>query len=193
MFPNLRMVVCGTGMLPILQAWWVELLCRPFPDPTITGIDQHAPTSLGRISDALGFERRKPMETSTIYHFGYDPAADAMRGIAYRSERDFASEPLDYGFGFKPGDGVDEAFEASVQTLIASARTPADFAAFFVAVITAQKAVQDAKLPEERLYIGNEIHLLNLESHSLHLKIILRFDDAPGEAGEQAPAAPGTN
>jgi len=160
MFPVLHLngVICGTGISQLIVQWYVTaataMLARSIPH-----LDQFTPDGLRRLAAAT----LPPLgSTSTIYHFGYDDDQARFRGFAYRSERNFESEELGYGFGMKP---------------------PVEFAPSsniledFISLVSVQRESDLARPLQERLGIGGEVHVLLLQPGHIAMTRCHRFAD----------------
>ena len=151
-------VLCGTGIGQFITRWYVALqsgiLARNIPH-----LDQYVPNGLRSLHQELPLPEGK---TTTIYHFGWDHAEGRFRGFAYRSEHDFRSEELQYGFGVKP-----QVAFTPTGTL------PDDF----VQLITLQRQIDNARPPRERIGIGGEIHFLAMAPGEISLTRCHSFED----------------
>jgi len=92
--PHLNAVLCGTGNQGLVLDWFVKVETQIIARDVVF-LDQIAPTLLPEIA------AQNPPGDTTIYHFGFDRAG-TLGGYAYRSPKNFASEPLAKGFGIKP-------------------------------------------------------------------------------------------
>jgi hypothetical protein len=162
--PHLRGVMCATGIMQIGLDWFIEIeshvLCN-----SVTFLDSIAPARLRAIA-----ERYPTSRTTTVYHFGYDPDLERLRGFAYRGTSDFASEELQAGYGIKPP--TDQLVQLFPRAVAERGLVPA-----FVEVITQQKIDDEAKPPLERVGIGGEVHVLTLIPDEQFVWNCHRFDD----------------
>lgn len=99
--------------------------------------------------------------TTTIYHIGYSETEQSYVAFAYRSTNDFKSERLQYGFATKPP--VPEA--------------TATYSEDFIRIMEEQRAMDNALLPDKRVFIGGEIQLLVLQNKTMTIQTIHRFED----------------
>lgn len=159
-FPVLHLdgVLCGTGIGQFVVSWYsivlTSMLSRSIPQ-----LDEYAPSSLRQLAQ----ESMLPDSSSTtIYHFGYDPDALRYRGYAYRSEQEFNSEELPFGFGIKP------------QTQFEPSDNPLED---FIRLVAIQREEDSSRPISERIGIGGDIHVLFLEPGAITMRKVHRFDD----------------
>jgi hypothetical protein len=156
--PHLGGVMCGTGVMQLVIDWFVciqtAVIVRDIPH-----LDQYAPNQLRAIAGKYDLNSKL---TSTIYHFGYSEIDQRYRGFAYRSEKNFISEELEYGFGIKPP----VEFEP-IQSL------PKGFVEMME-----QQRIEDRKKPtEDQVGIGGDIHLFVMTPEQMVLTRCHRFED----------------
>jgi len=163
MFPVLHLdgVICGTGIGQFVTQWYV-LAATQMLTLSIPHLDQFTPTGLRSIASSNPLPTGS---TSTIYHFGYDEDQGRFRGFAYRSEHDFASEELAYGFGIKP-----------VVDFEPTGVIPDDF----IRLISLQRD-HDLALPlAQRIGVGGDVHILLLHPGHIEMAKYHRFPDFRG-------------
>lgn len=181
---HLGAAIVGLGFGPLFKAWCqiVQSLC--LVPPTVTALDAYAPAVLVGLAKKVGLER-SAMPRAQIYHFGFDPVLGTMRVFGYRSANDFESEVMSTTleatgapvFGLIPLKGVEGLFNAEMPEVLAGRRPLTEA---FVTLISAQKAVHDAKPPADRpVHIGGEIHCLRMRQGQYALDVIHRFPDSP--------------
>lgn len=160
--PHLGSVIAFTGTAAIGQRWatavQANLLCCDFDM-----LDQHTPENLRRIAADVEEEHGPISGSSTIYHFGYSGIDTKYVGYAYRSEKNFDSERLGYGFGMKPPPTV-----------------PTDNLATFDEIIELADQIRDeqnALSASERIYIGGDLVSTVLVEGSIRVSTIHRFAD----------------
>jgi len=162
--PHLDMVIAFTGIGDLGSAWahrvQVGLLAVD-----IEMLDIHTPAALKDLSAELE-ERLGPLPemTSTVYHFGPAESDGAVRGYAYRSEHDFASErlPLEM-FGVKPHPVGDYKAPEDVDGIIDLAVQIRD--------------EQDQVSMEDRIHIGGYLTMVSFGPDGAQAARIHRFDD----------------
>jgi hypothetical protein len=160
--PHLRLVIAGTGVGGFSSRWFAQVNDRM----VVRGLDHldfHATDSLGNLFSAYQQEIGFPDNlTATIYHIGISEITGHVQAYAYRSECGFESERLSYGLRVKPECVVPEGYEL-----------PFDI----VRMMDSQRTIQETKPPEERLYIGGEIQVIQIERSSFHCYQLHRFED----------------
>jgi hypothetical protein len=160
LLPHLRGIMCGMGVLDFSTDWFVRQQRILAKD--MLHLDEFTPEALRELAEPYKFTEK---HTSTIYHFGYSETEDTHFGYAYRSANNFESERLPSGgWGIKPPIPQDEI---ELQTF------PDDI----VKTMLKQRAQEDARPADERLYIGGEIQLIFMERGSFTMDTIYRFDD----------------
>jgi hypothetical protein len=158
--PHLHGVIVGTGAGGFGLDWFrvvnTQMVVRNIPH-----LDHFAPNALRALWAEMPAEMRAG-STATIYHFGFDDQETRYRGFAYRSERDFESEELQYGIGIKPPTEVGEIRDL-----------PGDL----VRVVERQRAEDRAKPRAEQVGIGGDVFFLHLTPDGMTLRRCHRFDD----------------
>lgn len=163
-FPNLRMVMAGTGAGPLPERWFTTIQTSMLV-ANAEMLHAHAPIALRSIWAELQAEHVDfGTGTGTIYHFALDEDGAAVR-YRYRSTHDFEGERFTTtGFGIKPEPEGDFASPASVDEMIALARRT--------------RAEQDARAVEERVCIGGELMLTSLrEDGTIVSTVVHQFED----------------
>jgi len=164
--PHLSGAMVGTGDMNVVVDWFTQIqmnvVARSFLYLNTVG-----PQQLLTIHAKYGDLNAR---TTTIYHFGYDENEMRFRGFALRSSKDYEPEELIYGLGIKPygeelGAGLTAiAINYPIQEII-------------VRLMEEQKRRDDALLPHERVGIGGEIHILNLNKDEQFMWRCHRFPD----------------
>lgn len=181
---HLGAVIVGLGFGPLFKAWCQVVQSLSLVPPTVTTLDAYAPALLVGLAKKVGLER-SAMPRAQIYHLGFDPQLGTMRVFGYRSQRSFVSELMSETmeatgkpvFGLIPLKGVEDLFGTEMPEVLAGRRNLTEA---FVRLISAQKAVQDAKPPADRaVEIGGEIHCLRMRPGQYAIDVIHRFPDSP--------------
>jgi hypothetical protein len=156
--PHLGGVMCGTGLMQLVIDWFVciqtAIIVRDIPH-----LDQFTRNQLQNIARKYDFSSGL---SSTIYHFGYSHREQRYRGFAYRSEKDFASEELEYGFGIKP-----RVEFRPVQSLPQA----------FIEMVERQRLEDRKKPTNEQVGIGGDIHFFVMTPKQMVLTRCHRFED----------------
>jgi hypothetical protein len=160
--PHLEMAVAYTGVAQVGQRW-VHQLQTAVLARNINLLDQHVPGALRQVTADVVAEFGELPGTSTVYHFGYSEEKEAYIGIAYRSEQDFQSDPIQYGFGVKPVPSGDFSAPQDIDGLLAMGKQI--------------RAEQDAGPKETRIYIGGEFWMTVLANRTIQVSKLFRFDD----------------
>lgn len=166
LLPHLRGVICGTGITSLIASWH-NCVQENTVARDITMLDSIAQATLPELVEQLDLPK-KP--STTIYHFGFWPAASEYIGLAYRSEHGFERDQLEHGLGVKPPDGIDltEARELCQEN---------GLPAVFIDVMKRQKALDEARPPAEQLGIGGEVQFLVMTEDGYSITTCHRFDD----------------
>lgn len=160
LFPHLRGFMCGTGLLNFSTDWFLRLQQLIAKD--LLHADEFTPAVLREIALPYGFNEG---HTSTIYHFGYSESEATHFGFAFRSANNFESERLPlHGWGIKPPLPPEEIYVE-------------EFPGDIIRMMSRQRALEDERPANERLYIGGEIQLILLERDGFAVNTIYRFDD----------------
>lgn len=154
--PHLHGAMFATGVGDLADRWSAKLV--KFLARDIHHLDEYVTPALQELGQEFGLDEKL---TTTVYHIGYSEAEQRYVAFAYRSTNGFKSERLPYGFATKPP--VEVAPAASNDDLIR--------------IMDLQRA-EDNSLPfDERVHIGGEIQLLILQSKTMTIQTIHRFDD----------------
>lgn len=160
--PHLEMAVAYTGVAQVGQRWAHQLQTAVLAR-NIDLLDRHVPGALRKLTADVEDEFGSLPGTSTVYHFGYSEDRDAYVGIAYRSEKDYESDPIPYGFGVKPVPTGTFTPPGDIDGLITLGKQI--------------RAEQDAGPKEDRIYIGGEFWVTMLANRTIQTWRIFRFDD----------------
>ncbi len=135
-----KLIVAGTGLAGFSDFWleWLMTGQRAFVD--VVDLDAWAPAALAEMY------RLNTISTS-VYHIGVSTDG-TIRGFRYSSEQNFESKPIPYGQTMKPSAGPepDEDNPRSLEQLMLD-----------------QRAIQETLRPDDRVYIGGRIYLLDLQ------------------------------
>lgn len=160
--PHLQMLVAATGAGGFLGPW----LARLNDGMIVRGIDllnDHAPRNLDILWRGQKHQLSLTLDASvTVYHVGFSEVTGTIHVFAYRSANRFQSEPLPYGLHVKP-----------------ECRIPAPFILpkDIQALMEAQRTIQAALPPEQRIYIGGEMEVHHLTKNGCHAYTLARFAD----------------
>jgi hypothetical protein len=157
--PHLDGIICGTGVSQFIAQWALQVQTSMLVK-NIPHLNEFTTEQLRKLWTEL---RLNDVFTSTIYHFGYDADLEKFRGYVYRSEKNFISEELSYGFGTKPpvpnfkptGNPVDD----------------------FKEVISIQREEDLSHPQENRIGIGGDIQLALLKPSQITIVHTHRFED----------------
>jgi hypothetical protein len=171
--PHLRMVIAGTGSAGFLDRWFLCINTRML----VRGIDdlnKYAPMRLPELW-AWWWEQQnaKPNTTMTVYHFGLSENTALIHSFAYRSENAFRSDSLAYGIAAKP--------ECTTPDLPIQAMAAENFAEFR-RMMGEQRAIQNGRPAEKRVYVGGEIQVHHLYGDAYSVRTIHRFSDFDEDA-----------
>jgi hypothetical protein len=163
--PDCDLVIAGTGHADFITAWF-EHSQSHYGSMSIDALDSVVPEVFRSSVEAEGGLNGL---TVTIYHFGYSAAEERYVGYAYRSERDFQSERLQYALGFKPA------------VLIA----PTDdirFPEFLVDIVLEQQRHDNRAPIKERVGIGGEIEFVVMTDRTIQIETVHRFSSYENES-----------
>jgi hypothetical protein len=160
--PHLEIAVAYTGVAQVGQRWAHQLQTAVLAR-NIDLLDQHVPGALRKVTTDVIDEFGDLPGSSTVYHFGYSEEKEAYVGIAYRSEKDFESDPIPYGFGVKPVPVGEFSAPNDLDGLVALGKQI--------------RAEQDAGPQESRIYIGGEFWMTVLANRTIQVSKLFRFDD----------------
>lgn len=159
--PHLQTIVAGTGIGGFSVEWFLHANSRMVLRG-IENLDFHTPAALNNQwkrykADYSGVEHM----TTTVYHFGISEDTGNVVAFAYRSEREFVSERLQYGIGVKPECAVPEGnlFE------------------HLPSMMNEQRAIQATKPLNERIFIGGEAIAMHLTKEGCKISKIFDFSD----------------
>ena len=159
---HLNLIIAGTGLAGFSTRWFVHVNDRMLVRG-VEHLDFHAQRGLKDLFTSYCVEVGAPPElTTTIYHIGISEETGEVVAFAYRSVNDFQSERLSHGTREKPESGYeigDDLYGGLVEKM------------------KSQRSVQSAKPAHERVHIGGEIQLLQLNAHGISCARIHRFDD----------------
>jgi len=163
--PHLRGVLCGTGLIQTIMDWHVYIQGQIIGN-TMNIPNKIAPSELNTIHSKYG------QADATIYHFGFSPEENRIKGYAFRSTNDFASEELSDGIGIKPHDDeIISYINESLDTYKGNIKK------LFIEIIKLQKKIDDEGDPKKRLGIGGSIHMYRLNKDYQFLWECYNFDD----------------
>jgi hypothetical protein len=167
MYPilHLKGIICGTGVGNFIQDW-ANRVNSTMLVHDIIHLNEFAPTSLKDLASDGNYNFAST--TSTVYHFGYSFTDKLHKGYAYRSVNGFISEPLQYGFLFKPATSYSmPEGEIDYQTGIAE----------LVKATLQQKEEQDSLPRDKRVFIGGEIQFAILQEGNISMGTCYQFPD----------------
>ena len=163
--PECELLIAGTGHAGFVNAWF-EHYHSHHRDKAIDKLDSAVPLIF---RSSVGAEGGLSGLTVTIYHFGYSAAEQRYVGYAYRSERDFHSERLQYGLGFKPVIPIAPTADIRFPELLVN--------------IVLEQQRHDNRMPlEERVGIGGEIEFVVMSDRTIHVETLDRFSSYENEA-----------
>jgi hypothetical protein len=163
--PHLRGVLCGTGSLNTIIDWHVYVQLQVIGN-TMDIPNKIAPSQLKKIHSEYDLNGTNE---ATIYHFGFSPSEERIKGFAFRSTNNFSLEELNDGIGIKPHD--DEIIK-----YISSMRLDNGLDDF-INIMKLQKERDEKKNSQERLGIGGSIHMFRLDKNYQFLWECYNFDD----------------
>ncbi|NLB60643.1 MAG: hypothetical protein GX806_06230 [Lentisphaerae bacterium] len=139
LWPAAKMIVAGTGLAGFSDHWLDWLMSSAPVAADIEAVDKMAPETL------LEMYRGCDQQT-TIYHIGV--AADGLiKGFRYSSVELFSSQPIPCGQTAKPAAGAEP-----------NPANPRDV----MQVMRDQKALQDSLPANQRVYIGGQMYVVDL-------------------------------
>jgi hypothetical protein len=159
--PHLRMIIAATGSLGVLGRWLIQINDW-LPVKGIDDLNNQAPGYLAHIWTGLKEELSIKDGATTVYHFGFSEQTDVIHLFAYRSVHAFQSEALSYGVGTKPQSVVPE---------------DANYPEVFRTIMDNQRAAENSKPKEQRVYIGGEIQIHHLSRVGCAIYTLDRFED----------------
>jgi hypothetical protein len=152
--PHMRAVICGTGIGGIADRWALAVNTR-MRALDVLHLDTHTPEGLREIAAACAKEYGDLKQTTTVYQLGFPADGSPPIGFAYRSYNNFESEPL-------TRNAVHLKPEADVPP---GTTLPADFSR----IMFAQRAEQETRPKERRIYIGGDILVCHMASHATQI------------------------
>ena len=151
-------VMCGTGNGPFVLDWFLyvqsSVLVRDIPH-----LDEFAPEQLRKLAAHYNLSEKN---TVTIYQFEFSDLERRYRGFAYRSEKSFASEELQYGIGTKPPIEV-----KPIESLPEG----------FIELMKRQHAEDQCRPVSEQVGIGGDIHFFVMTESGMSLSRCHRFEN----------------
>lgn len=165
--PHLKTVVFGTGVGGFMGEWIVALLGGVAVDG-IEHLNAWTPEMLR--SQWQSFEKRDLIgdesvmcRTATIYHMGVSELTGEIVAFAYRSTTGFRPERLPNGTAVKPECEIPEGGEALD----------------ILELMREQRRVQEQTVDSvrERVHIGGEIHLIDINPERCLTFTYARFED----------------
>lgn len=157
--PHLDMVIAGTGVAELTERWRraaaSQILARD-----IDMLDRYTPEILRPTWAEVLADNDGVPPTATVYHFGWSWEREEYVGYAYRSTRDFESEPLEPGMRVKPEPvgpfNADDGFVELAERI---------------------RCEQAELSPEHRIYIGGDLILTALHEQTILTRRLHRFAD----------------
>lgn len=135
-----KLIVAGTGLAGFSDFWLDWLMSSA---PNSAGID-----AADKLAPAVLLEMHKGCDReTTVYHIGVDESG-AIKGFRYSSAELFRSRPIPYGQSVKPSAGAEP-----------DPNNPRDI----MEVMLDQKARQDALPPDQKVYIGGQMYIIDLQ------------------------------
>ena len=157
--PHLELVLAFTGLANLGQEW-SQMVQSRILTADIDMLDRHTPPGLRSVFEGIDCSEDA---TATIYHLGFSTDQAAYVGYVYRSTNDFRSEKMEPGFRVKPDPP-------------AGFRRPEDLNEI-IHLAEEVRANQDQRPPAERVYVGGELVLTNLNDRTICSRKIHRFAD----------------
>lgn len=166
--PHIRTIIAGTG-LGMFSGDWANQVNNRFIVEGLRNLDYHTPDGL-RALWASTKERDEVPEsiTTTVYQIGISEDDEKVHAFAYRSTNNFQSEPLTHGTRAKPECTFPEG------NLITHLQS----------MMLEQRAIQESKAVDERIYIGGECVVMHLTKDVCTTKKWFRFDDYKDQLSE---------
>lgn len=167
--PHLRTIIAGTG-LGMFAGDWANHVNNRLIVAGLRNLDYHTPDGLRTLwAHAKERDDIPNSLTTTVYQIGVSEDDGEVRAFAYRSANDFESEHLGHGTRAKP----ECAFPSEGHLLH-----------HLQPMMIEQRAIQDAKPPEDRLYIGGECVVMHLTKETCATSTLFRFEDYADQLGE---------
>ncbi|WP_413460515.1 hypothetical protein [Herbaspirillum huttiense] len=162
--PESDLVVAGTGHAGFINGW-LQFLQAHFRETTIDDLDAEVPGILCASVEAVG---GLDGLTATIYHFGYSIKECKYVGYVYRSERNFRSERLQEGLGYKPVIPIATSDDIR-------------FPDFLIGIILEQQRRDNLQPITERVGIGGEIEFVVMSDRLINVETVYRFSSYESE------------
>lgn len=160
--PHLKTIIAGTG-LGSFSGRWTNYVNDELVVSGLRNLDFHTSDGLRRLWAEMKITHEVPDSiTTTVYQIGVSEDDSEIRAYAYRSTNDFVSEPLNHGFRAKP-----ECTFPSEGNIVENLKP----------MMFEQRAIQDLKKSEERLYIGGECVVMHLTKDTCTTSTLFQFDD----------------
>lgn len=159
--PHLKTIIAGTG-LGMFSSDWANYVNNRLIVAGLRNLDYHTPAGLRAQWGKVKEDPTIPSSITTIiYQIGVSEDDGEIRAYAYRSTNDFESEPLRHGTRAKP----DCSFPGG--NIVQNIRP----------MMLEQRAIQEAKSPDDRIYIGGECVIMHLTKEACTTASLFRFDD----------------
>ncbi|MEO9607873.1 MULTISPECIES: hypothetical protein [Alphaproteobacteria] len=160
--PHLKSLIMGTGVGGFANRW-ASHVAASMVLSGINNLDYHTPSALRGLWEEYRKEHDVPADiTTTVYHFGLSEEDAKMCGFAYRSTDNFLSEPLNYGWRFKPECSVPDSD---------------DMAIIIETMMREQRQIQETRPLNERVFIGGDAILHHLVPQSYAAYNLFKFED----------------
>lgn len=167
--PHMRTIIAGTG-LGMFAGDWANYVNNRLIVAGLRNLDHHTPDGLRTLwTHAKERDDIPNSITTTVYQIGVSEDDGEVRAFAYRSTNDFESEPLGHGTRAKP----ECAFPSEGHLLH-----------HLQPMMIEQRAIQDAKPPDDRLYIGGECVVMHLTKETCAISTLFRFEDYANQLAE---------
>lgn len=163
-FPQVNLVVAGTGLADLICAWFSVLQSLTEPRD-IDQINEAAPSALSSLADSCPGMH---VTTATLYHFGYSGRERQYVGYAYRSELGFRSNKLQYALGYKPVVPIMPTEDIR-------------FPGFFVDIVLEQQRCDHLLPVSEKVGVGGEIEFVVMAEGAIHVETVHRFSSYEAE------------
>ncbi len=167
--PHMKTIIAGTGLGGFANDW-ANYVNNRLIVAGLRNLDYHTPEGLRTLwSSAKERDDFPDSITTTVYQIGVSEDDKEVCAYAYRSINNFVSEPLGHGTRAKP-----ECVFPTEGHLLQHLHP----------MMLEQRSIQDAKPPEERLYIGGECVVMHLTKETCVTATLFRFDDHAEQLGE---------
>jgi hypothetical protein len=163
LLPHLGVLLCGTGVFQLIRDWFVDLesslIARDFDH-----VSRFAPSLLRALSEKLTSQHQQPV-TATIYHFGYSVAMSSHVGLAFDSKQGYEPRVIKDSFFMKP----------KLEELPTAPTNADELPSWYADLMERQRADDLAKPFADRVGIGGEIHMAQINRTTLTVSTIHRF------------------